>query len=67
MGVSITVADRGEDYDIEVRRDNPSLGCIHVICTDSHGAIAYVPRLSTEEARELAALLIMAADAQDKA
>lgn len=67
MGVSITVADRGEDYDIEVRRDTPSLGAIHVVCTDSHGAISYLPRLSSEDARELASLLNMAADAQDAA
>jgi hypothetical protein len=66
MGVTINVADRGEDYEIDVWRDNPALGVVHVRVSDSHGAAAYMPRLSAEEARELASLLNMAADAVDK-
>lgn len=62
LGVSITVSDRGEDYDIEVIRDNPSLS-IRVVCTDSNGDVAYLPRMSSEDALELASLLSMAADA----
>ncbi len=65
MAVTIEVADRGEDYEIDVWRDNPALGAINVRVVDSHGAAAYMPRLSSEEARELASLLIMAADATD--
>lgn len=67
MGVTIEVADRGEDYEIDVWLDNPALGAVHVRVTDSDGAAAYMPRLSSEEARELAALLLMAADAADAA
>lgn len=66
MGVTISVADAGEDHEIEVRRDNPALGGIIIVWTSSRGVVR-LPRLSTDDARDLASLLEMAADAQDKA
>lgn len=59
------VSDEDEDFEIEAIF-NPT-GYIRLHCHDSHGGIAYVPRLTPEEARVLAADLIAAADAADNA
>jgi len=59
----VLVSDDGMDYEIEAiaRLD----GSIRMHCHDSHGAVAYIPVMTPEEARRVAASLTAAADFAD--
>ncbi len=59
----IIVSDDDTDYEVEAIW-NP-IGYIRLHCHDTHGAICYVPKLTPDEARKLAAELVAAADVAD--
>ena len=60
---TVTVHDKGEDYQIDVDVDND--GSVKLTCLDSSGAIAYVPRLTPFEAGMLARSLEQASEFAD--
>ena len=59
----VAVHDCGEDYEIHVGVDND--GSIRVVCLDSSGAIAHIPRLTPFEAGMFATAIERAAERAD--